>query len=72
MQNSANTFIYSPSSYSEDDSLHMFQGAFLIGKDANYRAILETALDIAKGMLQLHKLDLVHSDLKVRTSHRNG
>ena len=41
------------------------QGAFLMGKRVNYRAILETALDIAKGMLQLHQLDLVHSDLKV-------
>ena len=40
------------------------QGAYLIGKGINYRAVLETALDIAKGMLHLHMLDLVHSDLK--------
>ena len=41
------------------------QGAFLQGKGVNYRAVLETALDIARGMMQLHALNLVHSDLKV-------
>ena len=42
------------------------QGAFLQGDGrVNYRAVLETALDIARGMMQLHALDLVHSDLKV-------
>ena len=43
------------------------QGGFLIGSGINYGAVLETAADIAKGMLQLHALDLVHSDLKVWT-----
>jgi len=46
----------------------IFQGAFLSGKNVNYRAILETALDIARGMYQLHELDIVHSDLKARNS----
>ena len=32
----------------------------------NYPAVLETAADIAKGMAQLHSLNIVHSDLKVR------
>ena len=42
------------------------QGAFLQGDGrVNDRAVLETALDIARGMMQLHALDLVHSDLKV-------
>ena len=31
----------------------------------NYPAVLETAADIAKGMAQLHSLNIVHSDLKV-------
>jgi hypothetical protein len=35
------------------------------GIGVNFLAILETALDIARGMMQLHALDLVHSDLKV-------
>ena len=34
----------------------------------NYPAVLETAADIAKGMAQLHSLNIVHSDLKVRPS----
>ena len=43
------------------------QGAFTSGGrgELNYRAVLETALDVAKGMMHLHSLDLVHSDLKV-------
>ena len=33
----------------------------------NYAAVLETASDVARGMVQLHALDIVHSDLKVWT-----
>ncbi len=31
----------------------------------DYLAVLDTAADIAKGMLQLHALNVLHSDLKV-------
>jgi serine/threonine protein kinase len=31
----------------------------------NYRAVLDTCADVAKGMLHLHSLNVVHSDLKV-------
>jgi serine/threonine protein kinase len=40
-------------------------GAFLLGREVNYLAVLETAADIAKGMIQLHRMNVVHSDLKV-------
>ena len=30
----------------------------------NYAAVLETAADVAKGMLHLHACGIVHSDLK--------
>jgi serine/threonine protein kinase len=32
----------------------------------NYAAVLDTAIDIARGMQHLHKVNVVHSDLKVR------
>ena len=51
-------------------------GAFLLGPasatvDAavaapNYLAVLEVASDVARGMLHLHDLDIMHCDLKVR------
>ena len=43
------------------------QGAFLRpGGGVNYRAVLETAADIANGMKHLHDLNVLHLDLKVR------
>ena len=36
------------------------------GATCNYGAMLETAADIAKGMLHLHANEVLHSDLKVR------
>ena len=48
-------------------------GAFLLGPAAtvdagapNYLAVLELASDVARGMLHLHDLDIMHCDLKVR------
>jgi serine/threonine protein kinase len=38
----------------------MFEAAGL-----NYLAILDTAIDIAKGMSHLHDHHVIHSDLKV-------
>ena len=32
--------------------------------EINYRAVLDTACDVARGMLHLHALNIVHSDLK--------
>ena len=32
--------------------------------EINYRAVLDTACDVARGMLHLHELNIVHSDLK--------
>lgn len=32
----------------------------------NYRAILDTALDVAKAMCHLHAMNVLHSDLKAR------
>lgn len=46
------------------------QGAFLVGREVNYPAVCETAADIAKGMLQLHSMNVVHSDLKVSQTTR--
>jgi serine/threonine protein kinase len=40
-------------------------GAFNTSLGLNYQAVLDTALDIAKGMAHLHSMGLVHSDLKV-------
>ena len=34
--------------------------------DLNFGAVLLTAVDIARGMVHLHKSGLVHSDLKAR------
>ncbi len=42
------------------------QRAFLtVTGKINYRAVLDTAADVAKGMAQLHSLNIVHADLKV-------
>lgn len=35
------------------------------GETVDYEAVLRTAADIAKGMAQLHGMDIVHSDCKV-------
>ena len=32
--------------------------------EINYRAVLDTACDVARGMLHLHELNIIHSDLK--------
>jgi serine/threonine protein kinase len=41
-------------------------GFSLPGTDCiNYLAVLDTAADVARGMVYLHKMDIVHSDLKV-------
>ena len=44
------------------------RGAFLSpsGDGVNYVAVLETASEVAKGMLHLHSLNILHGDLKVR------
>ena len=34
--------------------------------EVNYSAVLDTAIDIAKGMCHLHSLNIIHGDLKVR------
>uniref|UniRef100_A0A383VFW0 Protein kinase domain-containing protein n=1 Tax=Tetradesmus obliquus TaxID=3088 RepID=A0A383VFW0_TETOB len=42
-------------------------GAFLLaGGGVNYAAILDTAADVAKAMLHLHSLNVLHSDLKAQ------
>ncbi|PNH00101.1 hypothetical protein TSOC_014093, partial [Tetrabaena socialis] len=38
--------------------------AFLSAEGVNYRGVLDTAADIAKAMLHLHLVDLLHGDLK--------
>jgi serine/threonine protein kinase len=39
-------------------------GAFLLaGGGVNYAAVLDTAADVAKAMLHLHSLNVLHSDL---------
>ncbi|KAL6760519.1 kinase-like domain-containing protein [Haematococcus lacustris] len=42
------------------------QGAFMGPSGLNYRAVLDTALDVAKAMLHLHSLNVLHADLKAR------
>ncbi|GFH10260.1 mitogen-activated protein kinase kinase kinase MLT, partial [Haematococcus lacustris] len=42
------------------------QGAFMGPSGLNYRAVLDTALDVAKAMLHLHSLNILHADLKAR------
>ena len=34
--------------------------------DLDFSAVLDTAIDIAKGVLHLHSLNIIHGDLKVR------
>jgi serine/threonine protein kinase len=38
---------------------------FLPGGTLNYKAVLETAADMARGMAHLHSNNILHSDLKV-------
>lgn len=40
------------------------EALFMDAKGMNYQAILETAADIAKGMIHLHAHNVLHSDLK--------
>ena len=43
------------------------------GANFDYAAILDTAADIAKAMLHLHSVDVLHGDLKVgHCWHRGG
>ncbi|KAJ9511825.1 hypothetical protein QJQ45_004378 [Haematococcus lacustris] len=42
------------------------QGAFMGPSGLKYRAVLDTALDVAKAMLHLHSLNVLHADLKAR------
>ncbi|GAX78336.1 hypothetical protein CEUSTIGMA_g5778.t1 [Chlamydomonas eustigma] len=39
-------------------------GVFKTRLSVNYRAVLDVALDVARGMAHLHSMGLVHSDLK--------
>lgn len=41
-------------------------GVFLTPQGLNYKAVLDTAFDIAKAMLHLHTMNVLHSDLKAR------
>lgn len=44
-------------------------GAFFASDNSlNFAAILDTAADIARAMLHLHKNSVLHSDLKVRAA----
>ncbi|GAX77392.1 hypothetical protein CEUSTIGMA_g4838.t1 [Chlamydomonas eustigma] len=55
--------------YCERGSLRRLlnHGVFKLDEEVvNYPAVLETAADIAKGMIQLHSLNVVHSDLKAQ------
>lgn len=47
---------------------HRPQGAFLApdGGSLNYGAVLDTAADIAKALVHMHRQGVVHSDLKAR------
>ncbi|KAG2490227.1 hypothetical protein HYH03_011352 [Edaphochlamys debaryana] len=40
--------------------------AFLTAGGVNYRGVLDSAADIAKALLHLHAVDLIHGDLKAR------
>ena len=40
------------------------EGLFMDAKGMNYQAMLETAADIARGMIHLHSHNVLHSDLK--------
>ena len=51
----AGAFLLSPASASVDAAAAL-----------NYLAVLEVASDVARGMLHLHDLDIMHCDLKVR------
>ncbi len=42
------------------------EGAFMADQGLNYPAVLEVAADVAKAMLHLHSLNVLHGDLKVR------
>ena len=35
------------------------------GDEVDYEAVLETVAEVAKGMLHLHSLNILHGDLKV-------
>ncbi len=37
-------------------------------KKINYHAVLDTAIDMARGMAHMHKHNIVHADVKVRSS----
>ena len=52
--------------FSEDPPAHEESGQL------NYKAVLELAADVAKGMLHLHALNVVHGDLKVSSGGRLG
>ena len=41
-------------------------GVFFSVNGLNYKAILDTASDVAKAMVHLHLANVLHSDLKVR------
>ena len=51
----AGAFLLSPASATVDAAAAL-----------NYLAVLEVASDVARGMLHLHDLDILHCDLKVR------
>ena len=40
-------------------------------QQADYSAVLDTAVDIACGMTHLHSMNIVHADLKVRVADQN-
>ncbi len=46
----------------------IFKSFMSKGMGLNYLAMLELALDIAKGMAHLHKMGVVHANLKVPAS----
>lgn len=43
----------------------IWTGIFFTFNGLNYKAILETAVDVAKAMVHLHLANVLHSDLKV-------
>lgn len=38
---------------------------FKVDGSLNYKAVLDTAADIARGMMHLHSMSVIHADLKV-------